>query len=484
MSSLKYKVTLLSDVILNQKAASDGPNKTLDFIPGGCFLGIVASKLYEDGKSSMLSLFHSNTVRFGDAHPAHGNFRTLRVPAAMFYPKLGSATEELYISYCIPDDEKTQEDMRKIQLKQCRSGFYDFSTEPAIGVETKTSFAIKSAHDCQTRTSKKNAMYGYESLRKGMELYFSVEVDEDINTFSQLIDASIKGEHRIGRSRSAEYGLVKIENCDYEEIPSARNVCIQVVYADSRLIFLDNDAMPTFRPTGEQLGVKGGKVNWEKSQIRTFSYANWNAKRQCFDAERCGIEKGSVIVIEGGEVPEKSCYIGSFNNEGFGRVIYNPVFLQANAEMGKARYRLKAKDKEQKPKVVTVSSDTSLLKYLNKQKEIVDNTNSMYKKVKEWEDKNARYFAGKAFASQWGTIRALASLKKDNKTIFDQLFADQTGYLMHGIGEEKWREGGRRDILKTFIQELYKSYKYEEDVRMAIVNLSVEMAKRCRKEDK
>lgn len=46
MTTLQFKCTLLSDVILNQKAATEGPNQTLDFIPGSNFLGIVASKLY------------------------------------------------------------------------------------------------------------------------------------------------------------------------------------------------------------------------------------------------------------------------------------------------------------------------------------------------------------------------------------------------------------------------------------------------------
>ena len=48
MTTIKFKCTLLSDVILNQKAATDGPNKTLDFIPGSSFLGIAASRLYSE----------------------------------------------------------------------------------------------------------------------------------------------------------------------------------------------------------------------------------------------------------------------------------------------------------------------------------------------------------------------------------------------------------------------------------------------------
>ena len=46
MKTLKFKCTLLTDVILNQKSTSEGANQTLDFIPGNVFLGIAAGKLY------------------------------------------------------------------------------------------------------------------------------------------------------------------------------------------------------------------------------------------------------------------------------------------------------------------------------------------------------------------------------------------------------------------------------------------------------
>ena len=34
MKTIHFKCTLLSDVILNQKSATEGDNNTLDFIPG------------------------------------------------------------------------------------------------------------------------------------------------------------------------------------------------------------------------------------------------------------------------------------------------------------------------------------------------------------------------------------------------------------------------------------------------------------------
>ena len=85
MKKLKFKCTLLTDVILNVKSASEGANSTLDFIPGNCFLGIAASKLYDEKTSEeAMTLFHSGKVRFGDAHPAFDGKRALRIPASFY----------------------------------------------------------------------------------------------------------------------------------------------------------------------------------------------------------------------------------------------------------------------------------------------------------------------------------------------------------------------------------------------------------------
>ena len=71
MKVLNFRCTLLSDVVLNQKSATEGTNVTLDFIPGNCFLGIVAGTLYNtlSKPEEKNLLFHSGKVRFGDAHP-------------------------------------------------------------------------------------------------------------------------------------------------------------------------------------------------------------------------------------------------------------------------------------------------------------------------------------------------------------------------------------------------------------------------------
>ena len=97
MAIEQYKCTLDSDVIINVKSATVGENKTLDFIPGNCFLGIVAGVLYKDKKlkpEEKLLIFHSKAVKFGDAHLAGDKYRTLKVPAAYHTPKYAPSEKE------------------------------------------------------------------------------------------------------------------------------------------------------------------------------------------------------------------------------------------------------------------------------------------------------------------------------------------------------------------------------------------------------
>lgn len=478
MKSLKFKVTLRSDIIINQKAASEGPNKTLDFIPGSNFMGIAAAELYKEATPETLYIFHSGHVRFGDAHLAEDGMRSHKVPAAMFYPKLQKPSEELYISFKTDDRNDT---IRTKQLKQCREGFYLFSGEKAKPVAIGKSFAIKSAHDTKTRTSLDKQMFGYESLAEGSTMYFEVEVDDE--KYAETIANALTGEKRVGRSRTAQYGLVKIETVDgYKEVCSHSKTGDIVIYADSRLVFLDENGCCTCQPNPRDLGLTSGLIDWSKSQIRTFQYAPWNFKRQCFDADRYGIEKGSVIVIKNvEECPDKNAYVGYYKVEGFGRILYNPAFLEAK-ENGEAVYKIQEKatkgaDSEKTPSTNVTPCDTDhpLLYYVKQRYQAERIKDRIYEEVNKWREDYGSRFKGKAFASQWGTIRSIATRGGDVKTAIDH-------YLSHGVAEQKWNERGRKKALDEFIN--IKDFANNEACRLAVINLSAEMAKHCRKEDK
>lgn len=481
MSTMKFRCILLTDVILNRKSATEGNRQTLDFIPGNNFLGIVASELYKEGidAGKALTLFHTGDVKFGDAHPSSKGVRSLKIPAVMFYPKLKQIAEECYIHYLVPD--LSCERIRNKQLKQCRSGFYCFSPyeKKAEEVRVERSYAIKSAYDKQNRRSKDGMMYGYESLEKGSEFYFEICFNDQSEQYKEEVkNCLVKENKRIGRSRTAQYGLVKIEEFDYEQVVSdfRKKENVVTVYADGRLIFLDKFGIPTFRPTAADLGLDNGTICWDKSQIRTFQYAPWNYKRQAYDADRCGIEKGSVFVVEISEIdflPPVE-YVGSYQNEGFGKVIYNPKFFLADAE-GKAVYQFteseSGDENNELDKPDTLKVNSLLLKYLRRRKNDELLVNDIYKNVNQFVNDNSSLYKGEeSFAAQWGTIRKIAMICKG-----EELKREIEIYLEHGVASDKWNKKTRKEKLLGFLKTCEVNRLQE-----TIVNLAAEMSKVCK----
>lgn len=496
MTTLKFKCHLDSDVVLNQSAATEGSNKTLDFIPGNVFLGIVARHYRELGDDA-LEVFHSGKVRFGDAHPVpvgYAGKRSLHVPASLFYPKLKSASEECYVHHLHNDEDNKQ-------LKQCRKGFYVFDSESAHPAPVEKSFAIKSAYDRALRRAKDEQMYGYESIDAGQDFLFEVEVDND--ALADTISNMLNGIHYIGRSKNSQYGSVNIETCSYEDVGSRADTAIidgkeyVTVYADGRLIFMDENGEPTFQPTPKDLGIEDGEIDWMKSQVRTFQYAPWNGVRATRDADRCGIEKGSVFVVHLKKKQTfQSQYVGVYRNEGFGRIIYNPEFLESlEDENGKAKVKLEsvesASEKNSdkgKPKL----TGTSLLDYIARAKMDEDVDKYIYRVVNEFVANNRQKFQGDAFASQWGAIRTLAMQEGTHENIKKELFTKtkekngksvEDAYLTHGVAKDKWAKSRRKDNLEKFLSDVFEEAQkegYGDITARALINLASEMAKQCK----
>lgn len=489
---LKFKCELLTDIILNQKSASEGSNTTLDFIPGSNFLGIVAGDIYKDktiDDQVKLKIFHTKHVRFGDAHPAYGNNRTLRIPASLYFAKGAEEKNRIhYVHHLIQDT--SSEELRKIQLKQERGGFADFMPlqdgKNAVRFKVKTDFAIKSAYDRSLRRSLDKQMFGYQSMGKGKTYYFSIEIDSSLSEYVKRIVKALIGKHRIGRSRSAQYGLVDIEACDFQEPESSKQTIKAgdnlIIYADSRLIFLDDDNQPTFQPTELQLtGNKKDAILWGKSQIRTFQYAPYNYQRRCFDTDRCGIEKGSVIVVkvcQDTNINNLEKHLGSYQNEGFGKVTYNPDFLKASDD-GKLSFKIEPK--EEKKAEECDDPKTVLTCFLSAQEEKRKEEADIYEVVNSWinDPVKSKVYAKESFSSQWGHIRSLALQCKTKEMLYDKLFKGENdkdvkdhekGYLVHGVAKDKW--AGKTLALKDFVNS--HSPK-------TVVNLASEMQKKCKK---
>ncbi|MBK8880127.1 MAG: hypothetical protein IPN74_16830 [Haliscomenobacter sp.] len=228
------------------------------------------------------------------------------------------------------------------------------------------------------------------------------------------IKAVIVGKKRIGRSRSAEYGLVEIK---FErELPIESKIIpvteLTLIYALSNLCFYDSFGRPTVTPTSAQLGVPGGKILWKKSQIRSRFYQTWNRHRHNRDADRMIIEKGSVIAIQHGQPLDTKIFaggIGSHKAEGFGQVMINPSFLLSTGiKLSLVLTKVKKQIEALAPAEVGVPSaqDTFLLNYLEQQKTQKSGIFSLSERVNEFVSKHGRDFQGIS-PSQWERIQAV-----------------------------------------------------------------------------
>ena len=499
MKRKQYICKLLTDVIVNQKAATEGSQATLDFIPGNNFLGIVASKIYNTDlpNEQKLLLFHSGKLRFGDAHPFVNGVRLERIPAAWYVPKL-NADGTILIHHHINDFEA----YKTIQPKQCRMGFIALNKEEnsVKKMSVVRNFVLKSAYDKVNRKSKDEQMYGYQSIEKDMVLSFELFADDDIDdSLLNLVDEAMMGRKRVGRSRSAQFGLVDISSEDnwqsYQtDKPEEENHSLYL-YAESRLIFLDEYGNTTFTPKVEDLNVKGN-INWGKSQIRTFQYAPWNYKRQARDTDRCGIEKGSVIVVDNAEYTEDfNGFVGVYQNEGFGRILVNPDFLKAH-DHGISFYQFQTENSKKENRSLcnqlqelldmsaNSSNDSPLLQYLKEKKEEEFVHLYVYSSVVDFVNKYHHLWNADYFSSQWGNIRNLAMCCAEKKKLLEQI--DE--YLTHGIAKQKWDEKKRYDILMDFLRrdllteiedrnQAYIQYLADRMFQPLVITLAAEMAK-------
>lgn len=474
MFSKQFKCTLKSDVILNQKSASEGPNKTLHFIPGSVFLGIVA-KHYSKFGDDAIRIFHSGDCRFGDAHLASGENRTLHTPASFFHPKLESASSELYNYHFIPNPIPGS--LKMLQLKQSRDGYFNFSCMPPQKVSAETSFSLKSAYDRGRRRAEDGKMYGYESLKKGQSFYFEIEsTDKDLLT---AISHHLVGLQHIGRSRTAQYGLAEITEAPFINQLSTSNPFkkgFYTVYADSRLIFMDNVGMPTLQPMATDLGFgENSQIIWDLSSIRTFQYAPYNWKRKCFDTDRYGIEKGSVFVVKSDSTPSVSSYVGFYKNEGFGKVLYNPGFLNIPKISIHKEHNsdVKKKREEGQCRIPIYQNDSPLMLFLKKKRNDDLIASIITQSVNQWAKDYKRLFINESFASQWGEIRSIAYQSRSEE--YETLKEKIVRFLDHGVAAERWKDRSRLKLLIGFMDDRHNDApRYEW---MAVINLANVMQK-------
>lgn len=485
MKRYRYTCKLLSEVVVSSVTATEGFNESLDYLPGAKFLGIAAGNLYSEHDPATIDLFHNGKVRFGDAFPLIREEAALPVPFSWFYNKGGGLGDEtLYLHHNLKQEDHKTLTSKGYQLKQARNGYFTWQGRKFLKVEQD--FAIRSAYNADELRADDGKMFGYFALPAGTTWTFTVE--DDTEQYGEAIKKALEGKRRIGRSRSAEYGLVEIAFMAEEPVAPAAELPAgtTLVFAHTNLCFLDFFGRPTLRPEAEALGFpKGSIIDWEKSQVRSRLYQTWNRKRHNRDADRMIILKGTVLVVEHPVPVQTATFatgIGAFRSEGFGQVLLNPEFLVAKGyELKLGLQKLEAKDwVAQAVGHLQVKSlqDQVVLDFLTRRKELDQKVFDLDKAINDFlSSKDGLAFEGLS-SSQWGTVRAYAKHSANWDTLNKLLFHETIGAFFRGQSEKEWRRNARRDKLKNFLAGIA-----EQDRISATLKLAAEMAKRSRSKE-
>lgn len=428
MKELIYQVEFLSDIVLPATSNTEGNIQQLDFIAGSNFLGMVAREYSKF--ENRFDIFHSGRVKFGDAHILKDNKQTYKMPLSYFHEKEDREKKKIFNHHLIEDfGEHTQ-------LKQLRNGYI---TQDKEILYIDYSYSQKSAYDKVHRRSKDSSMFGYSSMRKGSKWQFSIKIDETISPSDlALLKKTIIGKKRLGKSRSAQYGLVNIEYIGGETLASQKNGAKVpppkseiILYANSRISLVDECGNPSYDLKYLFDDLEEKNIDYPNCQIKTSSFTPYNGARKTKDYERICINKGSVILLRDIELEDIPSYVGAYQSDGFGEILVNPGFLmQKEFEFKTPNKKNDEDQKEIKSKLAKFlkqKEDGTLhkLKILDEVDDFIEINNSLYKKIK---------------SSQWGKIRSICTSGEED---FKEEIRE---YISKGVKE--WESNQIKTLLK------------------------------------
>jgi len=405
MKKLIFQVEFLSDIVLPASSNTEGNISQLEFIPGSNFLGMVARN-YEKFSNSF-DVFHSGKVRFGDATLLVDEKEAYKMPLSCFHPKLEE--KRVFHHHFLNGRDLGQ-------LKQMRSGYILPDVSQGLKVEhINYNYAQKSAYDSKKRRSKTSSMYGYRAIEAGTAWQFVVKYDESMSSEEmELLKSTLLSSKRLGKSKSSQYGQIKIREAG---VSNNLSKAIQeneevVLYAKSRIALVDEEGNATY---DLNYLFEGAKIVYDKCQIRTSTFTPYNGAMQTKTYERLVIESGSVIVLDSlSETQQKILEqgVGIYLAEGFGELLINPSFLMEQEEMTLLEKPKDGTKKDERKKIEKTFENRTVQFLVNRHNEqlqkltladevqsFIVNNKSLYQNIKN---------------SQWGTIRSICTANSEN----------------------------------------------------------------------
>lgn len=484
-----FDILLEQPLIISQQAASAGAHQSLDYLPGSVLLGLAASRVYAElDAPSAWTLFHSGQVRFGDALPLHGETPGFPVPLCWHAYK-GEPTQERgqLLAANLFDPSRHPEDLSR-QPVQLRAGYTTASGRLLNPTRQQT---LKTAIAPRTGMAAEGQLFGYEALSAGQRFRFTISADAglDVSLWQRLLEI-LAGTARLGRSRSAQFGRVRITAHAAPALaPGALHGTALTLWLLSDLL-LEERGQPCLTPEPDLLGLPEG-THWlpEQSFLRSRRYSTYNAYRRHYDSERQVICRGSVLrfklpaPLTAQQAQALQQGVGLQIESGLGSVWVNPPLLaeaqprfsaptpSGNAPAPAAR----------KPDSVLIASLEARLRQRLGDAVAEQRAHDIYSQLCQ-RIREARRFAATAEGvpleapgrSQWGCVKQLASDHRNQPVqLWGALSAAQGGMLRERSGWELPYGPQPGQLLGEWLQAQLQPHSSFPDFSRVVGNLAV-----------
>lgn len=432
-TTIVLRLDLEGDALFIDAPTSAGPQETLSTIPGGVLLGVLArwyDKIEATGGPDLSwRVFHAGGVRFGNGLPLVDGRPLLPRPRSWAAEKAKPGDDESYTFV---------------------------SEDGRVHHKVATRFARRTAIDHNTGRVRGGFLFAYRALMEGQSFVSRIVVAPEAKVALPFLERLYDRTWRIGRSRHAEYGRVRITRLDDPPAPPPHGGLIGT-NAVSLLAVSDVAPLDHGRLDATLFGLPD---KWQPCPGKTFlawrTLSVYNGHRRAFDRERQVIVPGSVLAFTGPALSQdqadRLCAtldagVGLGTERGLGACLANPPILE-RAEGAV----------DQKPAIAAVPAappDDALFAWLTRRhaaRTLGDDARAIGRKNAErfeklydalWREARATGRPPGDLApspSQWGAVRDEANRATDLKDLRFRLFDKDEGCCAAGVGARVWKE--------------------------------------------
>jgi len=239
VKKISYKITTLSPIVLAKEIGEQNTINTEKYIPSTTIRGLFANnfiKKFDLGRNAhenenFYNLFLKNEIIFTSAYPFKKN--KTYYPALYLHKEKGKDSAPIYNILEKKSDNKKTKPLKKMI-------YYSNDKSSGYAHDVSTTFYFHNARDREKGHSIGEEIFYYESINEGEEFEGSIIGDEGYLEEIKRIYGE-KFTSFIGRSKSAQYGLVNIEFGNLEDIDNLEDVEYEFIIVATSPILLYNE---------------------------------------------------------------------------------------------------------------------------------------------------------------------------------------------------------------------------------------------------